>query len=507
MRFNLGRFFKNAAILTLTSLILRLVGMVFRIWLANSVGSEGMGLYQLILSFYMLVATFAGGGITTAVTRLVSEAIANTQKGCIRRIMLRSSTLVVGMGIISAAAVIIFAQPISVYWIKDGRAQLSLKLLALSLPFMAVTACIRGYFVAFRKVITPSLAQLFEQTVRMAVIIFAMAKVGTSDLALACGVILFGDSIAEFSSCAFSVAGYLLDRRKQGTTLKKEKDIKGVTASLLRIAAPITAGRYLTTGLRTAESMLVPIGLAAFCGDRALSMAQYGNLKGMALPLLFFPASFLSSLATLTVPELSGAAAKGDFTLIRRSVSKLIEVTATASMIIGGIFTLFGKDISALIYSEQDVGFYVAVLSPLVPFMYLESIATGCLHGLDRQNDTFKYNVIDGVLRIVLTMTLLSTMGIKGFMLIMAISNILTALLCLNKLTDITGVKPDFTAWVIKPLAALLPSLAVGVGVSLILSGAPLWIKTAAECLVAASVFLFFQVGKIKKLKVKASIG
>ncbi len=509
MKFNLARFFKNAAILTLTSLILRLVGMFFRIWLANSIGSEGMGLYQLILAFYMLAATFAGGGVTTAVTRLISEAISRSQKGAVRRIILRSVTLVIGVGVISAVAVVIFAKPISLYWIKDARAELSLKLLSFSLPFMAVTACIRGYFVAFRKVVTPSMAQLFEQVVRMAVIFFVMAKVDISNIALACAVILFGDSIAEAASCAYSVVGYLIHRRNQGKSLKKEPDIKGVTAKLLHIATPITAGRYLTTGLRTAESMLVPIGLAAFCGDRALSLAQYGNLKGMALPLLFFPASFLTSLATLTVPELSGAAASGDFGLIRRSVARLIEITATASVIIGGVFALFGKDISSLIYKEQDVGFYITVLSPLVPFMYLESIATGCLHGLDRQGDTFKYSVIDGIVRIALIVTMLSSTGVKGFVLIMAVSNILTSMLCISKLMDVTGIKPDFTSWLLKPIIALLPSLAVGLCVSLILRGAPLWIKTAAEILSAVGVYLIFQAGKIKRLnqKAKASIG
>ena len=500
MKFNIGRFFKNAAILTLTSLILRLVGMFFRIWLANSIGSEGMGLYQLILAFYMLAATFAGPGITTAVTRLVSEAVSCDRRGAVKRIVLRAVTLAVGMAIISAAAVIIFAKPIAELWIKDSRAELSLRLLALSLPFMAVSACVRGYFVAYRKVVTPSVAQLLEQGVRMAVIIFVMARVGTNDISLACAVILFGDGIAEAASCAYTAIGYYLHRKKQGRRISKEQDMKGVVPKLLHIAAPITAGKYLTTGLRTAESMLVPLGLAAFCGDKALSLAQYGNLKGMAIPLLFFPASFLSSLATLTVPELSGAAAKGDLGLIRRSVGRLIGITANASMIIGGIFALFGGDISGLLYSEQDVGFYVRVLAPLVPLMYLESIATGCLHGLDRQSDTFKYNVIDGIMRLVLILILLSSTGVRGFVLIMAASNILTSLLCLNKLMDVTGLKPDLMEWLLKPLVATLPALAVGYGVGLLCEYAPLLIKVIAECVSAVVIYLLFQMKNIKKV-------
>lgn len=500
MKFKAGRFFKNAAILTLTSLILRLLGMLFRIWLANAIGSEGMGLYQLILSFYMLAATFAGSGITTAVTRLISEALSCSKRRAVGRIMGRGVTIALVLAVVSSAAVVMFARPIAALWIKDTRAELSLRLLALSLPFMAVSACVKGYFVAYRQVVTPSVAVLLEQGVRMAVILGVMGQVAHTDLSLACAIIIFGDGVAEAVSCIYSVVGYKIHRKKQGVSLAKEEDMKGVARNLLRIGAPITAGRYLTTGLRTAESMMVPLYLAAFCGDKSVALAQYGNLKGMALPLLFFPASFLSSLATLTVPELSGAAAKGDRITIRQSVSRLISVTAAASLLIGGIFALFGRDISRLLYTEGEVGFFVQVLAPLVPLMYLESIATGCLQGLDCQNDLFKFNLIDGVARLAMIVIALGSTGIKGFVLIMAASNILTCFLCLAWLMKKAEIGFDFARWVGVPLALLVPSLAVGYLAGQIFSAASLIIKVGAECLASSGVYLAFQIKKTRSI-------
>lgn len=61
-------FIKNALILTASSLILRFVGIIFKVWLAKLIGSEGIGLYHLVFSVYMLAATFATSGICTAVT-------------------------------------------------------------------------------------------------------------------------------------------------------------------------------------------------------------------------------------------------------------------------------------------------------------------------------------------------------------------------------------------------------------------------------------------------------
>ena len=79
-------FIKNAAILTISSLILRFAGILFRVWLAAKIGAEGIGLYQLVFSVYMLAATFATSGICTAVTRLVSEELATGNKKGIKSV-------------------------------------------------------------------------------------------------------------------------------------------------------------------------------------------------------------------------------------------------------------------------------------------------------------------------------------------------------------------------------------------------------------------------------------
>ena len=66
--------------------------------------------------------------------------------------------------------------------------------------------------------------------------------------------------------------------------------------------------RCLASALHTAENMLVPACLAVylqFSGGRAEAVAQYGSLKGMALPLLTFPFGLLGSLSVLLMPEIT----------------------------------------------------------------------------------------------------------------------------------------------------------------------------------------------------------
>ena len=85
-------FFKNTAIMTVTSLLLRLFGILFRVFISNQVGAEGMGLYQLVFSVYVLGATFANSGIITAVTRLAAERLTVKDLDGVRRLMRISSS-------------------------------------------------------------------------------------------------------------------------------------------------------------------------------------------------------------------------------------------------------------------------------------------------------------------------------------------------------------------------------------------------------------------------------
>ena len=136
-------FIKNTVVLVATSLVLRSVGIFFRVWLAEKIGSEGMGLYQLIFSVYVLAATFATSGVSTAVTRLVAD---NEHKGkrAVERIMCTATAVTLVAAAVSVAVVYFGAEPIAAYLLKDTRAVPSLKILSFSLPFMGLSSCFRG---------------------------------------------------------------------------------------------------------------------------------------------------------------------------------------------------------------------------------------------------------------------------------------------------------------------------------------------------------------------------
>ena len=75
------KFLLQGAVLTAVSLFLRVTNMGYRSFLSQKMGSAGMGLYQLIFSIFMLTVTLSTSGISLAVTRMVSAAIATGPPG------------------------------------------------------------------------------------------------------------------------------------------------------------------------------------------------------------------------------------------------------------------------------------------------------------------------------------------------------------------------------------------------------------------------------------------
>lgn len=487
-----GKFIKNAAILTATSLLLRTVGMAFRVYLSAAIGAEGMGLYQLIFSVYVLVATFATSGICTAVTRMVSERLECGNAQSLRRTMRLSVSGVLILSAVSVVALQLLADVIAVYWIGDARAAASIRILAFSLPFMGVSSCVRGYFIARRNVTRPSVAQLIEQAVRIIVIVLLIGGAADKGLEYCCCVVLIGDTVAEAASCLFVFIGYRRDISHKAPQMPQGTAEKGLGRRILAIAVPITAGRYLTSLLRTTENLFVPDRLCSYGYARADAVSAFGMLKGMAMPVLFFPASFLTALATLLVPEISSATAVGNSRTVQSAVKRSVEITLTSAAVIAGVFFVCADGLGTALYGSAEVGYYIRFLAPLVPLMYLESVVDGILKGLGQQNHSLGYNVLDSSMRVGLVALLVPRFGMDGFLIVMVISNLLTSLLCLARLLKVSGVRVEWYRWLIRPAVCIsLSCLAASKAATLLPEGIMRWVATAALIVVVYAALMW----------------
>ena len=204
----------------------------------------------------------------------------------------------------------------------------------------------------------------------------------------------------------------------------------------------------LASALQAAESSLIPCTLTLYTGSRAEAMAQYGSLKGMALPLLFFPFSVLGALSGLLMPEITRAHTRGDLPAMRRLIFTMLRLTGAFSLAAGAGFVVFGAPLAQLVYRDADVGRMVQVLGFVAPFMYLESMVDGVLKGLGEQLATFRYSLLDSAFRIAAICLIVPRYGMAGFLGVMVGSNLLTCGLNLQRmLRKIKKPSPDGGRW------------------------------------------------------------
>lgn len=128
---------KSAAILTFASLMTRVIGFFYRIFMSNILGSEGIGLYQLILPVYTLCWSITSSGFTTTISKLTAQEKAKGQYGNMGRVLKQSVFICVFISIILGGLIFLFADYIAINIIKEPRTSLSLKVLSVCFPFMS----------------------------------------------------------------------------------------------------------------------------------------------------------------------------------------------------------------------------------------------------------------------------------------------------------------------------------------------------------------------------------
>ena len=376
-------YWKNAALLTGSDVVLRLAGLGLRIGLANALGGEGMGLYQLVLAVYGLFVTLATAGISVAATRLLTEELsrdAASARGMLRRLL----ALGAGLGVLAMVAQAGLAGLAAKWWLGDVRAAGALRLSALGLPWMAVSAVLRGFFLARRRVGPNVASQLAEQTVRIGAVAAALYATPGRDAGERCTLVLGATALSEAVSCTL-MALFCRGEARRCFGGKRAQTPPEASRRLWDILWPVEGGRVLASALHTAENMLVPACLAVYltgAGGRAAALEQYGVLKGMALPLLTFPFGLLGSLAVLLMPEITQAHVLGQTARLNALLDRMLRLTGFFSALAAALFWCWGPDAAGLLYGSAEAGFYLQVLAPVLPLLYLESMVDGAMKGV-----------------------------------------------------------------------------------------------------------------------------
>ena len=186
------RLIVNTALMTGSSIVMRCIALVFQAWLVGHIGAAGIGLYQLVLSVSVLFATFAISGIRFAATRLISEEMGLERGAGVTGAMRRCACYALIFGLCAGTAVYFLAEPVGFLWIGDARTVRSLRITSISLPCIALSAVMDGYFTASGRVWKPTLVHLIEQLVSITCVMWFLSLAAAGDLEQSCAAVTAG---------------------------------------------------------------------------------------------------------------------------------------------------------------------------------------------------------------------------------------------------------------------------------------------------------------------------
>lgn len=452
-------------VLTVATTIVRVVGMLFRIYLANTLGAEGLGLYQLILSMYFLMITLATSGIRLAVSRLVSEETAKRKYANVKKVIQQSLVLSLFTGLIAAFILYYFADYIGTNILNDDRTTLALLYLVPSLPFIAISNVYKGYFYGMGQITKPAIIQVTEQFVRIAVIFAIIDNYLPKGLGYGCAAVAIGMTVEELFSLILTWIFYIFEKKP----FKNSKDkADNMIFKILGIALPLSATSNLNSILRTVENTMIPARLLVYGLSPETAMGLYGAIKGMVLPILFFPSSFLTSLSSILIPSVAGDNAVSNEKKVSKTLSQVLHFTTISGILVVAVFVAFPNEIAQAIYNDSQVGHMIKIISYVCPFMYLNMVISSMLNALGEQMSSFKVNIIESVLKIFIIYFFVPIYGFNAYLFSLFITTILNTILYLTRLLQVSCIVFDISNWIFKPImsgiaAGLLSRLAYNI--------------------------------------------
>lgn len=419
----------GTVILTATGVISRIIGFFYRIFLSRNIGEEGMGIYQLLSPVMALSFSLTAAGIQTSVSKHIAAYEAKGQHRNSIAVLLCGLFVSVFLSLFLGIILFQYSIPISIHFLLEERCAPLVRIYALSLPFAAVHSCINGYYYGLKKTAMPSVTQLIEQCARVFTVYLIFFYCEEHSLTPQVSVAIIGLVIGEIMSSMVSVLAITASHWKRSCSRRRllpprEYQIGRQLKPLLLLAVPLSVNRIVLNFLQSIEAVYLPKQLCTFGLSNSQALSIYGVLTGMALPLILFPQAITGSISVLLLPYVSEADAKGNPSKISKAIFSSTGFCIFMGFGAGLFFYVAGPFLGSFLFQSEEAGLFIRSLSFMCPFLYLGSLLTSILNGLNKATHAFFINVLALCIRLSCIFLFVPHMGIKGYLFGLPVSQI-----------------------------------------------------------------------------------
>jgi stage V sporulation protein B len=465
-------FIKSTVVLSFSGLILRIIGLWYRIFLSRIIGAQGMGLLGLLMPVYSLILLTLTSGITVTVSKIVAAESVSGSFVNVRRITKQALGVAIVASVFVSLVMLFGTDFIIDTLLNDKRIKLSFLVMIPFISIITLSSVFRGYFIGVKRVMPVAISQIIEQIVKIMFVYFLIDNCIGSGLSYTCGLATLAMVIGETANFIYIFISYLYyEYWKKKIKFNDMEKSDSFMLQILRESVPISGNRFVISVLSAIESLLIPGSLVLYGLSNDEGLSEYGKLTGMAMPLIFMPTIITGSIASNLVPALSEASSQGDKSILNFRISKSISVTIAVGFFMMVVFGSYSNIICDMIYPGEMVGGVLKSLSFSCVLIYLQQVLLGILNGLGRQIETLIISSVGYIIRIAAVALLIPMLGINGYIWGLNISGTIVCVVYIMVISKNTGMCFSMNNFIIKPLLTSVITAIIGSFIIKVITG------------------------------------
>ncbi len=418
-------FAAGAATLMASALVVKIIGMLFKIPLTRMLGGEGMGYYMTAYSIFNPIYALCVAGFPVAVSRLTASSLARHRNDEPHRILTVALFLFLPIGL-GCAAAIYFAAPLFVKIVGNEAAIAAVRSIAPAVFFCCISAVFRGYYEGSRNMVPTAVSQVVEASVKLGAGIFCAMRTLRVQLAHfaagepVCGVIvtslqdaqtviapyaaaaaISGVTISTLAGSAVLALCYAGEPQGKATQMV-EHSAPHYAKSLLVTALPVCAGALVVnlSSLIDLMSVINRLNLAVVRGWETICLSHpqaglegmeaerignflFGSYSGLAMTIFHLVPALTASFGVCALPLIASLAARGNRAALRRTVDSVLRITVLVALPLGFGMSCMAGPILELLFSSnpEEISVAVGLLRPLGVAAVFVAIS-GCVNSM-----------------------------------------------------------------------------------------------------------------------------
>lgn len=433
---NKSNYLFQGAILASASIIVRMIGLIYRIPLGRIIGDVGNSYYSCAYEVYSIILLISSYSMPLAVSKVVSAKIGSGKRYEIQRILKVALGLGITVGTIGALVAYFGADFLTGTLLNTPEGAICLRVLAPCILIVAVLGVCRGFFQGLGSMVPTAISQIIEQIVNAVVAIVAAmylfsygkkidTMLGTETAAPAYGASgsTLGTTLGALSALIF--VGYLviayLKSEKQESFSNRPQESYG---SILKVLAVTILPVILSTAIYNVNGILDQGIFKALMQNSGRGKDDvdviWGIYSGKFKVLNNVPIALASAMASSTIPNI--AKMGGNRKAIKKSVSNVIRVTMVISIPCAVGLSVFGAEIIEVLWpgTSNVAAQMMKIGSYSVIFYSLSTLTNGILQGIDHMKLPVIHAAVALGLHLVMLYVLMTVFHMDGMAIVLS---------------------------------------------------------------------------------------